>query len=198
METTRASLLIRVRDRNNAAAWREFDAIYRPMLGRFARARGLDNSTADDVVQFAMLAIAEHIGGFDYNPDKGRFKAWLRTIVNNRIRNAASAKREESSDTIEFQRGDPKGESPDEMFDRMWMKEHLDYAMNEVRLGVEPSSWEAFEALVIKDEPVEQVCERLKMNSNQLYSIKFRLTKKLSERMRELLGEEEGERASED
>lgn len=191
MDTTRASLLIRVRDRNNAAAWREFDAIYRPMLGRFARARGLDDSAADDIVQFAMMAIAEHIGGFDYNPDKGRFKAWLRTIVNNRIRNLVAARHEEEAQTRDFKRDDPREESPDEMFDRMWMKEHLDYAMNEVRVGVEPSSWAAFEALVIRDEPIEQVCERMKMNANQLYSIKFRLTKKLSERMRELLGAEE-------
>ena len=191
MDTTRASLLIRVRDRNNASAWREFDAIYRPMLGRFARARGLDDSSADDIVQFAMMAIAEHIGGFDYNPDKGRFKAWLRTIVNNRIRNRVAARHEEEAQTRDFKRDDRREETPDEMFDRMWMKEHLDFAMNEVRLGVEPSSWEAFEALVIRDEPIEAVSERLKMNANQLYSIKFRLTKKLSERMQQLLGSED-------
>ena len=51
MDTTRASLLLRIKDTRNTHAWAEFDAIYRPMLYRFARARGLDDAAAEDLVQ---------------------------------------------------------------------------------------------------------------------------------------------------
>ena len=84
VDTTRPSLLIRIRNREDQAAWVTFDHIYRPMLYRFAQSRRLGHEDAEDVVQHCMSAIQEHIGRFDYDPDRGRFKAWLRTMVDNR------------------------------------------------------------------------------------------------------------------
>ena len=48
MAVTRASLLLRIRDPKDNAAWKEFDAIYRPMLQRFARTMGLGAADAED------------------------------------------------------------------------------------------------------------------------------------------------------
>ncbi len=39
--STRISLLKRVKDPDDAAAWREFHALYAPLLFRYARARAL-------------------------------------------------------------------------------------------------------------------------------------------------------------
>lgn len=189
METTRASLLLRIRDRGDAGAWEQFDALYRPMLFRFALARGLDATDAEDVVQYAMIAIQDHICSFEYDPARGRFKGWLRTIVNNRIRNLLAARHEQHAESRDFRRPDPGAETPDELFDRAWMREHLEYCVRQLRQEVEPSSWQAFEAYALHEEPIELVCERLGMNANQVYTIKFRLTKKLSEMMTALLGD---------
>ena len=61
MDTTRATLLVRIRNRGDIDAWSQFDAIYRPMLRRFARSAGLDAAACDDVVQECMVAIHRHI-----------------------------------------------------------------------------------------------------------------------------------------
>ena len=86
MDTTRATLLERIRDRADTNAWGQFDAIYRPMLMRFAQGRGLSLSQAEDVTQHCMAAVHKHIDEFEYDPSKGRFRGWLRTLVNNRVR----------------------------------------------------------------------------------------------------------------
>ena len=39
MDTTVTSLLIRIKDVEDAKAWAEFDDIYRPILRRYAKAR---------------------------------------------------------------------------------------------------------------------------------------------------------------
>lgn len=191
METTRASLLIRIRDGKNAAAWGEFDRLYRPMLTRFALARGLDANAAEDVVQHAMMAVQSHIKDLNYDPDRGRFRGWLRTIVNNRIRNLLAARHERLAETRDFNRADPAASEADDAFDLMWMKEHLNYCLNQLRESVELTSYRAFELFVLQDKPVEAVCTELSLNANQLYSIKFRLTRKLAELMREVVGEPE-------
>jgi len=185
MDTTRVSLLIRIRDDQNRAAWQEFDSIYRPMIKRFAKTRGLVESEIDDLVQHCMVAIHRHIASFDYDPQKGKFKGWLRTMVHNRVQNLFRDRREKNADTAVFDRVDPSAPTPEETFDRVWMEEHLRHCLSCLKHEVEPSTYEAFRRYVIEEESVETVCAALEMNPDQLYKIKWRVTKRLAEMMRD-------------
>jgi len=191
MKTTRLSLLLRIKDPRDAEAWAEFDSIYRPMLYRFAKARLLTDDEAQDVVQFCMAAIHRHIGHFDYEPRKGRFKGWLRTIVANRVKNLARARRDQPGKSDDFRRQQTRERTPEEEFDQVWMEEHLRTALSQVREDVTEKSFIAFQRYVIDEEPLDQVCGDLKVTKDQLYKIKWRLTRKLRERMTELVGEDE-------
>ena len=184
MDTTRASLLVRVRDPQNSQAWRQFDAIYRPMLYRFARARGLDHADAEDIVQQCMGAVQKYIREFDYDPARGRFKGWLRTMLNNRVRNLAKARHEQVAESQDFKRPQHREESPDETFERLWMQEHLRHCLRELESEVESSTFQAYQAYVIEERPVEEVCRELNMTANQLYKIKWRVTQRLGEKMK--------------
>ena len=48
---TRPSLLIRVRDPADQAAWQEFVEIYRPVILRLAQHKGMQAADADDIAQ---------------------------------------------------------------------------------------------------------------------------------------------------
>lgn len=191
MHTTRASLLLRIRDRGDSIAWGEFDAIYRPMLRRFAASQGLSDAEADDVVQHCMAAIAERISAFDYDPRKGRFKGWLRTLVNNRVRNLWRDRREQSAKTGDFERDQARERTPEEAFDDIWMQEHLRYCLNSLRKEMQESTMRAFQAYVIDEKPIEVVCKEIGMSEQQVYQIKWRVTQKLSEMMKALTEGEE-------
>src|SRR5947208_15603309 len=99
MHTTRASLLLRLRQPSDQAAWSEFDGIYRSLLMRFVQAKGLGHADAEDVVQYCLTTVQQRIGVFEYDPDKGRFKNWLFTVASNRIRNLARCRRDQRADT---------------------------------------------------------------------------------------------------
>jgi len=191
MDTTRASLLIRIKDLRNARAWSEFDAIYRPILHRYATARGLDEVDAEDAVQHGMAALHKHIERFDYDPDKGRFRGWLRTVVNNHVRNLLKKRREPIGESQHFKSMENREESPEAAFDRMWMEEHLKYCLRNVRTEVDENTFVAFQRYVIDEWPVQRVCETMGMDRNQVYKIKWRITQKLQDKMRGLLDGEE-------
>jgi RNA polymerase sigma-70 factor (ECF subfamily) len=174
----------------DSAAWREFDAIYRPMLLRYGRARGLDEADAEDVVQYCMAAIHRHINSFDYDPAKGRFKGWLRTLVNNRVRNLIRGRHEQLAETKDFKRSQQREQSPEQIFDEMWMEQHLRRALQVVRGAVEPSTFKAFERYVLDECPVDQVCDELNMTPNQIYKVKWRVTQKLNDTLKYLIGDE--------
>ncbi|RIK66526.1 MAG: hypothetical protein DCC65_09210 [Planctomycetota bacterium] len=191
METTRVSLLLRIKDKRDNVAWAEFDHIYRPLLYRFATARGLDHAAAEDVVQVCMAAIHEHIAGFEYDPRKGRFKGWLRTMVNNRIRNYHRDRHERPAESQVFKAAESKDATPEELFDQIWMDEHLKHALRLVQQEVEEHTFRAFVMYVMEERPVEEICGTLGVDPNLVHKSKYRITKRLAEKMAMLTEAEE-------
>ena len=55
---TRASLILRLGDPADDAAWAEFVQIYQPMLFQLASRWGLQDADAREVVQETLLAVA--------------------------------------------------------------------------------------------------------------------------------------------
>lgn len=188
MDTTHASLLIRIRTPSDRVAWREFDEIYRPMLYRFAVACGVKHADAEDIVQGCLEAASRHIQSFDYDPTKGRFRGWLKTLVNNRVRTLFRDRHDVNADTQAFNRPESREASPEEVFDRIWRQEHLRHCLARVKSEVEPATYKAFEALVLDERPVEEVCAEMKMTSNQVYLIRHRLSNKIRKHMEAILG----------
>lgn len=190
MDTTRPSLLLRIADDRDQDAWVEFDAIYRPILQRYAHAWRLPQEESNDIAQQCMLAVHKHIQSFAYDPQKGRFRAWLKTMLGNRIRNHLRARRERPADSADLQRAQTREPTPEEAFERIWLEEHLRHAIESIRRDVDPITFEAFERYVMKEEPSETVCEALSISAARLYKIKWRMTQKLRERMSQYTGED--------
>ena len=88
---TRESLLIRVRDPNDRDAWDQFVSIYRPVVYRLARLRGLQDADALDLTQRVLLSVSQSIE--KWQPREGvKFRSWLATVAKNAVINSLSRK----------------------------------------------------------------------------------------------------------
>ena len=78
-QTTRPSLLARVRDLDDHHAWVEFESRYRDLILGYCRRRGLQRSDAEDVRQMVMLNLAQASSrNFEYQPQRsGRFRDYI-------------------------------------------------------------------------------------------------------------------------
>ena len=74
---TRYSLLARLVDPADAAAWSEFTSIYEEAVLRYSRNRGLQDADAREVVQHVLLAVHQAIGDWKPTGRPGSFRAWL-------------------------------------------------------------------------------------------------------------------------
>src|SRR5215472_4606223 len=83
---TRPSLLIRLRDHEDHAAWGRFVEVYAPLIYGYLRKRGLQDADAADLTQTCLRQVAAHVGSLEYDPRRGTFRGWLFTIVRNRLR----------------------------------------------------------------------------------------------------------------
>src|SRR6185295_5200100 len=84
---TRASLLVRLRDGDDAQAWHEFVHLYAPVIYGFARKRGLQDADAADLMQDVLRSVSIAMGRLDYDPVRGTFRGWLFTVTRNKVFN---------------------------------------------------------------------------------------------------------------
>jgi RNA polymerase sigma-70 factor (ECF subfamily) len=76
-ELTRASLILRIQDAEDKAAWDEFATIYGPVVFSVAMSRGFQAADAENLVQEVFLAVANSISNWLERDDRGSFRAWL-------------------------------------------------------------------------------------------------------------------------
>lgn len=188
MTTTRASLLIRVREPNDSVAWREFYELYSPLLYQFAKARGLNDSDAEEIRSSCLTTIVNHIREFRYDRSKGTFKSWLRRIVVNRVVDAQRKQQPLALGEHDERVLDQTG-TPDEVFDEKWKLCHLNFCLEQIRDKVPGVTFHAFEMLA-DDCPVPDVCQELGLTANQVYKAKARILKLVREQMSQVYGDE--------
>lgn len=191
METTRPSLLQRVKNPRDNESWREFYQLYQPLLYRYARGRGLSRENADEVTQQCLTMLSEKMREFEYSREKGGFKHWLRRITNNKINDFFKKRRLPLAQSADFRRPQTTELSPDQLWEHQWQKKHLQYCLKLIRPEVAAKTFQAFEYHVLCAWSVDRVSKTLGISTDQVYTAKSRITRRLRAKMRELLGEDE-------
>ena len=80
MESTPASLLLRLRQPSDEEAWKRFVRIYTPLLWHWAERWGLQADDAADLVQEVFVVLLKSLPTFEYDRNRS-FRAWLHTVV---------------------------------------------------------------------------------------------------------------------
>ena len=60
--STRASLLVRLRDAGDQEAWRQFVGLYGPLIYRYGRRHRLQDADAADLTQEVLRAVSVSVG----------------------------------------------------------------------------------------------------------------------------------------
>ena len=182
-DLTQPSLLSRVRDGSDQAAWREFDAKYRELLLRYCRARGLQQSDAEDVRQLVMMNLAKFLRSFDYSPEKGRFRSYLGRVVRNSISRYFSRPNpaDRALDTAVMARvPDEDPDEADDLWEQEWVSHHYRLAMRTIHDTFDSRSVAVFDRLV-NGESVADVAETCEMSTQAVHKVKQRIRNRMQE-----------------
>lgn len=185
---TRQSLLSRLRDWQDHDGWREFFDTYWRLIYRVARQAGLNDATAQDVVQNTFIYLARRMPRFRYNPARGSFKAWLRCVTRSRIsvlRRRAEAKEpplpelpfEEDDSPVWESIPDPAGDAMDEIWQREWEDNLFKAALRRISPKVRAQQLMIFELAALGEVPLRQVARKLHVSLMQVYLARHRVGK---------------------
>lgn len=185
---TRETLILRLRDPEDQRAWEEFAEIYTPLLCGYCRKRGLKPEDLADVVQEVMRRVSLAMGEFRYDPEKGKFKAWLFTAVRNvtyrHFRN--QSKRPLTASETQLVRHAERNQDPTRgeqaEWDRDYQRRLLGWAMEKVKPEFAERIWRAFELTAVEDLSAGEAAEQLGMTPNAVYIAKSRVIQRLREK----------------
>ena len=183
--STKASLLLRIRDHGDAASWADFAVVYGPLIRGYCRRKGLQEADSADVEQEVLAQVARSISGFDYEPGRGRFRDWLGTVTRNKIARsrevAGRGTRGIGGDgSVAILDGvDTPGD--DAEWTSAFHARILEVALGRVRPGFEPVTWSAFSGVWADGLPAPEVARALGLAIDSVYAAKSRVLKRLRE-----------------
>ena len=192
METS-VSLLERLTGEPTDDDWRRLDELYRPLLRAWIGRAGVPASDVDDLVQDVLSVVVRRIGGFERRR-QGAFRAWLRTILANEVRDYFRDQkyRPVATGDSDFLRRLDELESPDSALSRLWDREHDRHVaaslMQRVQGDFDPSTWQAFCRHALEGEPAAQVAEALGLSLNSVLLAKSRVLKRMRQELAGFVG----------
>ncbi len=187
---TRASLLVRVRDPADQAAWYEFVEIYRPVILRLARQKGMQEADADDVAQHVLVAVAKAIEQREHDPERAKFRTWLGRVAHNAILNALTrGKRDRGSGDsalLALLNGHESHTGPDSDLLRLERRrEVFRRAVRQIRKEFRQATWDAFWLTAVEGRAIEVVAKELEKNRGAIYAARSRIIRRIQDKVTE-------------
>lgn len=176
MQTTRSSLLSRVRNLQDQESWTEFVEIYGVFLERVLRRLQIPPDDALDLVQETFQTVVNHIGDFEYDRSK-RFRGWLATIAFRKASRFFEKKKRllgPAGGTVNL--GAIHG-AAGELLDEQWYAERVRIAADRTKAKVGRTEWEVFRRTVLEPGENQAAAEALNIDVGYLYVCKARAKK---------------------
>lgn len=191
---TSLSLLKRLKANDNEA-WQQFVRVYGPLVYRLCRVADVSADDASDVAQEVFRAVDRNIVRFRHDRPGDSFRAWLCTIVRNKIRDhyRQRAKRPKAVGGTEMQRKieqladlELSSTTDGSPFDSD--SDIVHRAIQSVRNEFESRTWEAFWKTSIDEIPPIDVAQLLGVSKWAVYQAKSRVLRRLRHELEGLTG----------
>jgi RNA polymerase sigma-70 factor (ECF subfamily) len=191
MAETRRSLLVRVRDRADHTSWREFFAIYQPLIFGYLHGLGLKEHDAEELTQEVFCRLLAILPTFELDRQRGRFRTYLWRLTYNTLVDRARRRKVRDQAEDEWVRRFRKADEADtRKLEEDWIRRHrrriLEVVLPQVRSTVSPTVWACFEHRLIHGRPAAAVATELGIQANVVYVYASRVLKVVRRRCAEL------------
>jgi RNA polymerase sigma-70 factor (ECF subfamily) len=188
---TRSSLIAQVQSLEDREAWDQFVLIYRPVIYRMARRRGMQDADAQDLVQAVFMRLAASIQRWEKTDPETTFRHWLRRVARNAIVSALSRQPKDpaagGSEMLNLLAAQPEIEKDVEQeLATEAMREQYLRAAAVVRTDVDPDTWRAFELTVVRGQSCDEAAALLGKSVGAVYAARSRVMRRLREQVRRM------------
>jgi RNA polymerase sigma-70 factor (ECF subfamily) len=202
---TNQEILDRLRQQQtDEDAWRTFFGSYQPVLFRWARRKGLSESDADELTARVLQRLVELMRHqeaqqrFQYDPQRGRFRGFLRTLLSHAIVDYVREKNRlvTPPGTGDSTFGEMLAQHPDphdpadvaaeleEQWEQDWQR--FQQALQSTRAIVSAKDWDAFRLTTLEGRPVTEAAAELGLSLSVVYNARYKVKHALREQCQQL------------
>jgi len=161
--------------------------LYTPLLYFWLRREGLQPSDIEDVIQDVFLQLTQKFSDFIYDKEKGRFRAWLRTVTLNKLRDRQKRRvltlLDRETKVYELT-------APDEIAlftEDEYRRELTARALKLMQAEFSPTTWKACWEHVVAGRSALEVATELGISPGAVYAARFRVIGRLREEFRDFI-----------
>lgn len=184
---TRASLILRLKNAEDVAAWNDFVAIYSPVIFRVACRHGFQLADAENLIQEVLLSISRALPQWLQREDRGSFRAWLLKIARNEAvdmltRRATRPLGKDGQDAEQLlaELPDPRRDLSSQ-FDLEYEQAVFQWAAAQVRDSVSETTWQSFWLTHVEGLSVDMAAKQLNMRPGTVYVARGRAMNRIQE-----------------
>ncbi|HEY3395983.1 MAG TPA: sigma-70 family RNA polymerase sigma factor [Lacipirellulaceae bacterium] len=181
---TRYSLIARLERTDDDEAWREFLAVYRPLVYRIARRRGLQHADAEDLAQHVFSAVGRAIRNFQPDAARGRFRSWLARISQNATINALTRRPRDAAaggttvfELLEKHLG--KTDCSRDIVQLELRRSLFRRAAERIRGEFRDTTWKAFWLTTVEGQEIAAAASKLGISVGSVYAARSRIIYRL-------------------
>lgn len=173
--TTHFSILEGLKNNSNVS-WERFYHFYMPLIRMHGKDCGITEQDLDDLVQNVLISINTIISGFRYNPAIGRFRDYLRKIIQ-----ARSADLLRSLYKNEFVPLTETMDGPvlDQQFEEEWHDYIQSSSLELLKKEINILHYQIFLMLDMQNRSIKEVSKLYNLPESTVYSIRQRTETKL-------------------
>ena len=179
----------RKRSTSNAAsrAWNRFVELYFVLLLGWARALGLQEADAADLVQEVFATLLRVLPSFDLDQHKS-FRGWLRTVLTNRWRDWMRRRALLPRQADDAELSGLAARADETLFEETQYRRHLvSRALELLRDEFRPATWQAFWEHGVQGRPAAEVAAELGTTAGAVYAARFRILARVREELQGML-----------
>jgi RNA polymerase sigma-70 factor (ECF subfamily) len=152
--------------------------LYTPLLHAWLTAAGLQSADRDDLTQRVLAILVRQLADFAPSGRPGAFRAWLRGITVNLLREFWRARPTPATDSVLAQLADADGG-----LSRLWEEQHdrhvLHTLLEQVRPEFTEATWRAFCRVALDGLPARTVAAEVGLSVNAVLIAKSRVLARL-------------------
>jgi len=189
---TRSSMIFDLKE-FSPERWNNFVLVYTPLLKFWISRKNVPSAAEDDVLQDSLHAIWESIGNFERDAAKGKFRGWLRTLVQRRVADYFRSLPKDQGVPQEVLNAvvTPDQKDADEIEgEQQALDEVKARAMELVRQSTAEKTWQMFWLTTVEQVPTADIAKQFDVTTANVRVAKQRVLKRLRELMVDDLSED--------
>lgn len=165
--------------------WSAFVDRYGPRIYQWCKGWRLQDADAADVTQQVLIKLFQKFRTFAYDPGKGRFRSWLKTVAHHVWQDYCDSRRGPGavaaggSEALEHLHAVPAADGLARALEEGFDLELLEAAKERVRLRVSDRDWQIFRDLTLGGHSGTAVAAERGLSVAAVYMVKSRVQRQL-------------------